>query len=265
MMKETNIYLYTVSDRGHMYKDLIKSINSLLNFVTPNQIMVIHTPDVNWDYHDGLSDKGINNIVMDNELKPFNIVKDNSQDRFGYYGEKIAKLDYPFFEDAILQEVDNVMFLDCDTVIMRDVERLFDYKFDVAIRIDKGFVDFNISEWVKQFNDLGLDCVPMCNTGVMLFKNGYHKIISKYAKDYYNNVEWRNFHKKCHFDQYAITCAISKCMGLDNGFNVWWLDNRVHGMRWENDIIKPYIKHGSRNKVFRKIFRKIKEYVYYVS
>lgn len=255
-----NVYLYTVSDRGKMYKDLINSINSLLRFVNPNQIIVIHTPDVNHGYHKKLSMKGIRNIVMDNELKPFNIVKDNSRNRFGYYGEKIAKLDNPVLEDA-----DNVMFLDCDTVILRDVEKLFEYDFDVAIRIDKGFVDFNISIWVKQFRDLGLDCIPMCNTGVMLFKHGYHKIISGYAKDYYNDVDWYDVHKKCHFDQYAVTCAISKCLKLDNGFNVWWLDNKVHGMRWENDIIKPYIKHGSRKKVFRKVLRKIKEYVYYVS
>ncbi len=166
-----------------------------------------------------------------------------------YEGNKFyEELDLPNFKYKIEMcdiDCDNLVFLDCDTIILKDPRELLDGDYDFFGReepcrsIDNNMKEtWNQETWetnLARFN-LPLDSIPY-NDGFVIFKNKTHMKIKddfiKYYKMYNNNeIDSPNTVDDMHHNEFALSMAVSN-------YNCKVMDDKHHWYGWR---AIPYTK-----------------------
>lgn len=235
------IIVYTLSDMGSMVKDCIRSSRSLRKF-TDAPIHVIITPPIPPERvlkklitHDVKTKTNLCDLMFThNKTDGFKI---REHTRFGRFGEKIGSLS--------MMDSENILFLDCDTVALRDPEELFKHDFDFSARIDNGFSLVEWNKWADLFGARSNEIKPMFNAGVMAFKNNACQKIMRDALRYMGQPlpKYGEYYQK---DQLAISLSLS-------GYKIRCMDRRDHGFRWLDEPHDSVIYHGSRRNPLKRI------------
>lgn len=211
-LKENTEFAYTLSSRKLMVQQAIKSIKTLKNYVEPEKINVFYTPP--YDEHDEkeLEKLGINLIKKENETEGFSI---GSMEEAGHYGEKVK---------LCTLDAENVVFLDCDTLILEDIWKVIEGDFDFKARLGSaGVHEKNWKKLFERFDEEYMDWMP--NAGFLIFKNGIHKEIGEKWLNYINtdlDYERKNIN---HQEQYALALTISD-------YNLQKMTEDEHVMEW---------------------------------
>ncbi len=195
-LKENTEFAYTLSSRKLMVQQAIRSIKTLKNYVEPEKINVFYTPP--YDEHDEkeLEKLGVNLIKEENETEGFSI---GSVEEKGHYGEK-AKL--------CGLEAENVVFLDCDTVVLEDIWKVIEGDFDFKAR--PGSESQETEEWRKMFEKRDEEYMGwMPNAGLLILKNNTHKEIGEKWLEYINSQIEYQVSDINHHEQYALALTIS--------------------------------------------------------
>jgi len=114
-------YVYTVSDRAFLVSEACRSIKSLRKYVDRNGVTVFLTPPRSASARARLSELAIVKEV-DNLTKPFVFKKERGLAR---YGEKVHLCDV---------NSPNVIFLDADIIVKKDLTPLLNGDFDFSAR-----------------------------------------------------------------------------------------------------------------------------------
>jgi hypothetical protein len=211
-LKENTEFVYTLSSRKLMVEQATKSIKTLKNHVSPEKISVFYTPP--YDEHDEeqLEKLGVNLIKKQNQTESFNI---NTGDEEGHYGEKTNLCNI---------ESENVVFLDCDTLILEDIWKVIEGDFEFKARPgDAGVHEENWRKMFERFDEEYMDWMP--NAGFLIFKNEIHKQIGEKWLNYTNKdlkYERKNMN---HQEQYALALSVSE-------YNIQKMTEDEHVMEW---------------------------------
>lgn len=174
---------------------LVRSIKTLKNFVRPEDIHVFYTPPYDEGDERMVRDLGVNLWKADAETDSFAPLPGKSP---GYYGEKTK---------VGLVDAENVVFLDCDTLVLDDPFQVLEGDFDVKARPDQDTEYGNLEEFFRRNGKPVMGWIP--NAGFIVFKNGVHKPLAEdwnrfldadfgYAQHGYNK------------DQFALALAMSE-------------------------------------------------------
>ncbi len=225
-------FVYTVSDRGDMIRDVLRSIKSLRRFADREEIVVFYTPPRSQSSLEELSKLAEVKLVP-NVTEPFVFRKERGP---GRYGEKVHLCDV---------DCENVVFLDADTVVRKDIRELLQGDYDFSSRIGEAYYekDFDMKIWREMFARYGAEPIPMPNAGFMIFKNWCHRDI----KDL-----WLKFlreplphpYKYYHKDQYSLALALSL-----TGKRIRWMTEKEHSFRWMDEPEDAYVVHGEPPRV----------------
>ena len=226
-------FVYTLSDP--QVQLALNSIKSLRRFVNRDDIVVFCTPPIREKNIHALSRNAVV-VESENLTEPFFMAKG----KCGRYGEKIHLCDV---------DSSRVVFLDCDTVVKKDPRELLDGDFDFSARIGSGYYEFNQYVWMKMFEKIGKDPIPMPNTGFMIFKNNVHKEIRDEWLKYINSPFLPNPHPSGFpKEQYALALAIS-------GKRIRWMSKKEHAFGWKKEElnIDTYVLHLGTGRAKRSI------------
>jgi len=237
-MEDFKLVYCLKDDRSFRYQ-LMNSIKSVSKFVDKENIITIINPSSNSRAIESLSD----HTTI-------------------YQGSKFYNdLDLPSFKYKMeLCDIDtkNLIFLDCDTIVLRDITELLDDDYDFfaieePCRAYNGLVkpSWNQETWesnLSKFN-LPLNSIPY-NDGFMMFKNGVHKKIKedflKYYSMYHNKeIISPNTTDDMHHNEFALSLAVSK-------YNCKEMNNTQHWFGWRGVPYrkeeKAYVVHIGTNK-----------------
>jgi hypothetical protein len=207
-------YAYTFSSRGNMPKDLLKSIKSLKSYTDPSNIVVFYTPPRKDTHKEFLDSLGVDVRLRDHWGEPF---KMGREDEPSHYKDKLWICEL---------EDDDVIFLDCDTVVLGDPCILLEGDFDFRARED----EYNLenSGWSELFDRFGKDQNWMPNAGVMVFKNGVLKKsrqeLEMFLGHHYDELSVDTW----HLEQYAFSLAMSR-------YSIERMDETEHAFGWEDE------------------------------
>lgn len=233
--------VYTLSDKRNMPKEILKSLKDIIRFVDYKDILVFYTSPSSKFIGDKIS-KYATLIKTDNITKPF--ISDEGTGLSGY-GEKIHLCD--------VKDKD-VIFLDCDTRIKKDITKLLNDVYDFSARIISFDCDKKIwKKYCKSFNMFSSP--PIFNTGFMIFRYGLHsKIKDLWIKHLKCDIP--KIHKHCYVkEEYALALA------LPENINIKFMNEETHFFNWydKNINILPYIIHGYKRTFKRRLKNKIKK------
>jgi len=165
-----------------------------------------------------------------------------------FYGEKVH-----------LCETDDpeVVFLDCDSYLIKRIDNLFELDFDFAARPAQINYLMNWDIWNTVCKRHNRKSLPIIGANFMLFKNYTHKkIFRDWLKflDYdYPDLGTHTFLK----EQYALTLALSE-------YNIHWLKKELCVWEWNGERVtedtvfvarapKEYFLKKLKNKVNKEI------------
>jgi hypothetical protein len=202
-------YIYTLSSKKDMVQQVIVSINSLLNFVNSEDIIVFFTPPRKSEDIELLDSIGVDVREVDNVSSPTERTVGGEVRRFG---EKLHLCSV---------DSDTVVFLDCDTVVLSNPKSVIEGDFDFKAR--PGDLPFKEDSWRNAFEKEGLEYVDwMPNAGFMIFKNGIHQEVEE---------DWKN-HLGKGFEGHDLghgpfteQHALSFCLG---NYNLEKMDEKYH-------------------------------------
>ena len=161
-LEENTEFVYTLSSRANMVSEAIRSVKTLKTYVEPEKINLFYTPPHDEYDERELKKLDVNLIKKENKTEGFSI---HSGDEQGHYGEKV---------NLCTIEAENVVFLDCDTLILEDIWKVIEGDYDFKAR--PGNSGINEQKWTEMFEREGeeyMDWMP--NAGFMIFKNNTHK------------------------------------------------------------------------------------------
>jgi len=199
--KEDYKVVYTVSDVGDLIPCVLRSIESLEKFVSKKNIIVFYTPPRSRENYLKLSNVAVVKEV-DNITKPFDVLAAQKKAKGlplspRHYGEKVHLCEV---------ECENVLFLDADTVVRKDITELLAGNYDFsalppAYEMDEALV-------AKAFASIGKDPLPQFNCGFLIFKNSLHVRIKDLWLKYINDETLADdqFHTK---EQWALSLALA--------------------------------------------------------
>lgn len=229
-------FVYTLSDERDLVSLTIKSIKSLLRFTNKENIIVFYTPPRSSQNLVKLSRLAVVKQVP-SLTKSFFVKQHNST---GRYGEKIHLCDV---------DCPNVVFLDCDTIVKKNLLPLLEGDFDFAARCDidgkTGQIVWESEVWKSMFKKVGRKPIPMPNSGFMIFKNYCHrKIREEWMKMMSGGLPEPHYSAK-------EQCALALCVGAKR---IKWLSSCEHAFGWlDEDKGDTYILHGRQKSVWHKI------------
>ena len=252
MTSPDRTYVYTVSNRGKMVQSLLKSLASLTRWVDPEHIHIAETPPY-LPHSTAKKLKRYQFISLPNELNAFTMNSETGKK--GYYGEKLIK--------PMLLPQREVAFLDCDTIIKKDPAALFDGDFAVSVRADPGTMELDIGKWVAWFHEHGKIPIPMINTGVMIFQNHMNQPILRKAVEHYRPLDFPDFHRKRHLDQYALSLALAPNLRGRWPFLIKWMNQHQHSFRWMNETADTIVQHGTKVELPKKVGSMLKSLANY--
>lgn len=228
-------FVYTLSDKGRMVQEAIKSIKSLLRFVEKGDIIVYYTPPRSKENLKKLSQFAVVREVP-NLTKPFVFSKEIGPSR---YGEKVHLCD---------TNCPIVIFLDTDTIVKKNPLDLLDGDFDFFARPGTVNYDLNNKIWEDMFRMFNAKPILIPNTGFMIFKNWCHKDIRDLWLNLINsplpNPHPINYLK----EQYALAIALSV-----KKKKIKWMGREHHIFRWIGEKNDTYVLHEGRVKLRRKL------------
>lgn len=136
-------------------------------------------------------------------------------------------------------EKENVVFLDCDTLIMRDIWSVLEGDFEFKARPGSAEKK-NWERLFKENNEPYLDWMP--NAGFLVFKNNKHREISEKWRDYYLDLDDDSYTKgsKHHREQYALSLAVSSLKTVK-------MNSSEHLMEWQDDLNTEAILYHKSN------------------
>jgi len=230
-----------------MIPELIKSLRGLFRFADRDEITVVLTPPypTKKGYLKELHQYA-QILRKENTTSPLQPRPGKS----GSYGEKIV---------AVLNaEARDVIFLDCDTRVIKDPKELLHGDYDFSARVAGGFPDLDINTWTQMFLDRGKTPIPMINAGFMIFRGGSNREIMKEAITYYEEPKLpRCHHYHYHKDQYAISLAASS-------HRIRWMSREEHAYRWKNERPNTVILHGERRPILKQLRLSSGELINYI-
>jgi hypothetical protein len=232
--------VYTVSDCGDLIPAVLKSIKSLERFVQKENVIVFYTPPRSKENYSKLSEiaevKAVENITT-----PFDM---HGCDEKGFlkgaqrYGEKLH-----------LCEVDcpNVIFLDADTVVKKDITLLLDGDFDFSALPPKIYSKFNKDIMKAVFRNIGTEPIPMFNCGFLIFKNYLHfKIKDAWLK--YTEDETLSDPQFITKEQWALSLALSRV-----GAKIKCMTFEQHALMWRGKThADTFVLHGRNPLIYRR-------------
>jgi len=245
--------VYTISDNEKMKADLMNSIESALNFVNGSDIIVISTPNHDYDLIDKLKEDVNVFIYNKNYTKPWRLHPYNKSEESKRYGEKllITTIGYK-----------NVIFLDCDTYIYNHPEILFDEDYDFGgSAID--YPEKEVTPWqmrrnvldkIKFIYNLKGDNIHIWNGGHLIFRNFLHIKLHDIWLKYFD--DWDKLDKvesgRHTFDQLSLTPALAeledikiKCFDVDKIMKTGWYRNSWKNYKFPKSVC---ILHGDNLK-----------------
>jgi len=205
-------YAYTLSSIGTMFQRAFFSIQTLSQYVDSSDIVVFFTPPRDDKQVQWLEELGIDVRLVENSTNAF-----RAFDTERNYGEKtwVSTL-----------EDDTAVFLDCDTLVINDIDQVIqgDYQFKAR----PGTSKVRQPEWkelFKRFDEEYMDWMP--NAGFLIFKEGLHREIGdKWRKYVQTDLEYR--HNVNHKEQYALALAVGHA-------DTERMSSREHVMLWNQE------------------------------
>jgi len=247
-LKENTKFVYSVSSRKGMIKQLIISIQSLKNYVESDQIIVYYTPPRNERDLELIQSLGIEVRERENETPGFS---KSDWDEESHYSEKTRVCEV---------ESENAVFLDCDTVILKDIWQVLEGDFDIKAR--PGAADMPENKWkelFERYNEEYMDWMP--NTGFLVFKDNTHKEIAEDWREYVRKGVEVDYDGPTHREQNALALAAG---------NLNWqkMTEKEHTLGWDEDPTKEAVllhrETLSTNKVplIKQSYNKLIEILY---
>lgn len=224
--------IYTLSSVRDLIRDILLSLESLTKFIPKEKISIIFTEPIDYNDYDKLNEYNI--MFTDNITDEFFFQKSRGYIRGG---EKIQ---------LCYANTENVIFLDCDTIIKKDISELLNGEYDFYARPEYSAMrDFEMDIWKNMLESFGcINTIPMFNTGFMIFKNYIHKkIYDDWLK--YFNMDLPQCHPRSYQkEQYALSIAI----GVGN-YSIKYMDKNEHAFRWDfEENEDTYVLHGTIRK-----------------
>lgn len=218
--------VYTVAEKGSMPREILMSLQSVNQFFDREDIIIYVTPPYSFKFVNKLR-KYAKIKLVDNITKPFVFKKSVGS---SFYGEKVH---------VCKTKVDTIIFLDCDTIMKKDIRPLLEGDYDISFRIGGSYEQFNMVEWKDMFSDINREPIPMPNAGFIIFKNGLHRKIMSYWLQYINDPELPNPHPTLnHKEQMALALSLPK------DCKIKYMTSKEHGFRWNGDSANDcYIYH----------------------
>ena len=222
MVKDATEFVYTLSSRNRMVIDLIKSIKTLVRYTQPKKIHVFYSPPFDEKDQKEIENLGVNLHKVENTTSKFRMGKLSDERHFG---EKInlCKID-----------AKNVVFLDCDTLILSDPWNSIRGNFEFKARPDSAGITKGWENLFRKENKNYVDWMP--NAGFMIFKNNSHKKISKEWKDFLKKEYDYRCNGQYHKEQIALALAVSE-LKLEK------MNRKEHVFEWENEKVSEGIVH----------------------
>lgn len=219
--------VFTLSDAPNLRRDLNWSLPACARFIKKEDIIVFLTPPVTFvKKNQKLRKQWIKQLrtmatVKEVPLLTRPFIAFRRRGGGAWYGEKAHLCDV---------KARNVVFLDCDCHMIRDISPLVKGKFDFSARVDRlGMPALDIPLFKKMFKNIGKKYIPMPNAGFLIFKNYCHKKIKDDWTKYVNDPDLPNPHTEQNTkEQYCLAMAVS-------GYRIRWLKD-------ENYLFYPEIK-----------------------
>lgn len=215
-----------------MVRQIQKSLKSLCSFVDKQKIFIFYTPPRSKRTERKL-EKYANIIEAENTTTPFIF------DRvigLGNYGEKIHLCE---------METSSVIFLDCDTIVKKDVTELLPGDFDFSGRpgCDRE-TDWPL--WKSYCLQHNKPVRSVFNTGFMIFKNGLHHKIKE---------EWKKFIDadipKIHPYSYVKE---ESALSLVLPDSIKFMTEKEHAFGWQGESkTDTYVLHGYARTRLRRL------------
>jgi hypothetical protein len=223
---------YTFSSVKNMPKDLLKSVETMNCFVGPEDIIVFYTPPRESEHIEMLENLGVDLRLKEHRSRAFSMGR---KDPESYYTDKTW---------LCTVEDDEVIFLDCDTVVLDDPREILKGEFEFKARPGSFSSEKSDKKWRREFEKRDLPVMDwMPNAGVLAFKNGSHREIEddwlKHLKYDYDFGEGNR-----HLEQYALALSVS-------GKDIQKMTRKEHTYGWENEINSQSIFYhiGGRSEI----------------
>lgn len=227
-------YVYTCSSKFDMVEQLEESIQSLTKYVKSEQIVVFFTPPISQE-----DVQRIENLGVEVREKPHYIPKSMQVGKYdspSYYSDK-------FYFTQVNSE--NVVFLDCDTLIKGDIRQVLKGDFQFKARL----VPTDYGEKWKSFAKNHVDNpVPEFNGGFLIFKDYLHKDIkADFAYFLKKNLDKDRFGDSNTHDQYALSLALGNALESDS--EIERMNQEEHSFAWMDERFSDceYVFHRSDN------------------
>lgn len=231
--------VYTLSNRKPLFSQCLKSIRTLSSFVDKRDIQIFYTPPRS-RRGEGKLRRIAEVIKAPNITKPF--VFDRARG-FGRYGEKIHLCEVKDSE---------VIFLDCDTLIKKDLTELLDFKYDISARIGEPLnSEIDLYKWQEIAQARNKFPIPILNTGFLIFMDrAHHKIKDEWLR--FQNEELPNPHPRNYLkDQYAFSLAVSQ------GYTLRFMERDEHAFVWlDEENEDTYVLHGYDRGLLKRAITK---------
>jgi len=227
--------VYTISNNEKMLEELKYSILSARRWLNKEDIVVIFTPPYD------------NNSIKDIERIATVFIKDNNiASSFSIHPLSPNPIIKPYGDKIYIKDINcpNILFLDCDTIIYNNPDRLFEGDFDFG-----GIATDTIQEqWQYKSNSLqklkrvyklyNTDC-HLWDGGTLIFKNFSHQKIASDWLDIYENernlMDYSLRPNRKTYDQTSLTIAIYKHKLKTKIFDDSYI-KKVRGNWSEDDI-----------------------------
>lgn len=195
--EEETKFFYTLSSRGEMVQKIFYSIVSLTNYVEPQNIKVVFTPPILEEDVEKIQELGVEVEEKDHAVNK--MFRKNGYDDLKSYGDKLWLTE---------ERAENIVFLDCDTLIMGDIWKVLEGDFDFKARP----ANEKLKGWKNLFeanNEPLMDWMP--NAGFLVFKQSTHRNISEKWRQYYLEIDDRSYNESgtIYREQYALALAVS--------------------------------------------------------
>lgn len=197
MNRDDTVFVYTLSSRKKMAQQALRSIATLKHYVEEEKIKIFYTPPYSEEDEDALKATGAELIKKENQTEAFNVSRSLPE---SHYGEKI---------NLCSIDAENVVFLDCDTIIGNNIWEVLEGDFEFKARPSEE-IDSDNREWQALFGRNNEEYLPwMPNAGFLVFKNGFHREIKNKWVKYVNKDLDFQVDKVSHDEQYALALAVS--------------------------------------------------------
>ncbi|PSH02399.1 MAG: hypothetical protein BRC26_00745 [Nanohaloarchaea archaeon QH_8_44_6] len=223
-LKENTIFAYTLSSRKGMVQQALRSIATLKHYVDAEKIEIFYTPPYDEEDEKAMKETGAELIKKENQTEAFNVSRSLPE---SHYGEKI---------NLCSIEAENVVFLDCDTIVGNNIWEVLEGDFEFKARPAHRFNDQE--DWKKLFEERDrpyLDWMP--NAGFLIFKQKAHKKIEDEWSEYVSQDLDFQKGKVNHHEQYALALAVSD-------LKIHEMEKKDHVLEWNDEkVADAYVYH----------------------